>query len=187
MAKSAFWSNPSTAAVGVFSLEAAFRCTDSVALTQPTLPQNGRRDNLHVVPYAFRDFRWGRSLGEMDARVDWNHLQPSKTNALPTPFSFFHEDDKYIERRQHAQVKFYLQYIHFPCVCFLSTLILSNSDRISSVSLWRRRDLQRCVLACHWLAGVTGCGKCRECQVDLEVKQFDKPIISRIKRKKWRK
>ena len=85
-----FWStNPSTAAVGVFSLEAAFRCTDSVALTQPTLPQNGRRDNLHVVPYAFRDFRWGRALGEMDARVEWNDLQSFKTNALPTPWEYW--------------------------------------------------------------------------------------------------
>ena len=76
----------------------------------------------------------------------------------------------------------YNNYIHFPFVCFLSTLILSNSDRISSVSLWRRRDLQRCVLACHWLAGVTGSGKCRKCQVYLEVKQVDEPII-----KTWRR
>lgn len=41
--------------------------------------------------------------------MEWNDLQSSKTNALPTPSSFFHGNDKYIERRQHAQVKFYLQ------------------------------------------------------------------------------
>ena len=160
----------------VFSLEAAFRCTDSVALTQPTLPQNGRRDNL----------TWCLTLSVISAEEGlwvkwmpgWNGTIFSLPRQTPyqLPHRFFMAMISILKEGSMLKWSFIYSYAH-PIQLWQDIIRIPLKKERSSTL---RSGLP---LACrgHRLREVP------ECQVDWEVKQVDEPSISQIERKTWRK